>query len=101
MQGGEEEDEGGWYSGGEKSLAEREFVLPSRNVTLRIYQEQAESSAELWARGQGSVVWEASSAALSWLDSTYGSTGELKGRTAVECALVHGTMLAARSTQIH
>ncbi|KAL1515989.1 hypothetical protein AB1Y20_002602 [Prymnesium parvum] len=73
----------GWYSGGRKTLTSRRFVLPRAGASFCVAQGSGTSTAELFARGDGHVVWEAADAVLRWLDDEYAPHG-LCGRVVLE-----------------
>lgn len=78
----EDEDEG-WYAGGSKALSVREFEMPRLGERISIVQEHT-GSAELWAQGQGGVVWEAANAVVLHLDDVYAPRGMGELGTVVE-----------------
>ena len=80
----EDDEDLGWYGGGSKARDTRQVRLATASVAFSVGQETDATTSELFAKGSGSVVWEAADALLRWLDESYAPSGGLAGRTIVE-----------------
>ena len=80
----EDDEDLGWYGGGSKARDTRQGRLATASVAFSVGQETDATTSELFAKGSGSVVWEAADALLRWLDESYAPSGGLAGRTIVE-----------------
>ena len=71
-----------WYLGDSKADATREFLLKRSGVTVSVAQHPVER-ADMFATGDGGVVWEAAEATLAHLDEQFSDNG-LSGLSVLE-----------------